>query len=151
MTNEEASVIIGNIPINGDECYSISEYQQAKALAIKALGQQTCEDCISREAVLDILKKYVLGESSIAEEVIDLQPVTPKPTRWIPVSERLPEEDAVVLVCTSEEELFITEYLGIIDGEPFFDDYDGNMWDGDVIAWMSLPDPYKEAENADSD
>ena len=37
MTNEEASIIIGNIPINGDECYSIPEYQQAKARAIQSL------------------------------------------------------------------------------------------------------------------
>ena len=37
MTNEEASIIIGNIPINGDGCYSISEYQQAKAIAIQSL------------------------------------------------------------------------------------------------------------------
>lgn len=37
MTIEEASVIIGNIPINGDGCYSISEYQQAKAMAIQSL------------------------------------------------------------------------------------------------------------------
>lgn len=40
MTNEEASIIVGNIPINGDECYSIPEYQQAKAMAIEALEQQ---------------------------------------------------------------------------------------------------------------
>ena len=37
MTNEEASVIIGNIPIIGDGCYSIPEYQQAKAMAIQSL------------------------------------------------------------------------------------------------------------------
>lgn len=37
MTKEEASIIIGNIPINGDGCYSISEYQQAKAIAIQSL------------------------------------------------------------------------------------------------------------------
>ena len=52
MTNEEASIIIGNIPINGDECYSISEYQQAKAMAIQALELigllkgRPCEACI---------------------------------------------------------------------------------------------------------
>lgn len=39
MTIEETSIIIGNIPINGDECYPISEYQQAKARAIEALEQ----------------------------------------------------------------------------------------------------------------
>jgi len=43
MTNEEASIIIGNIPINSDtmdDCYSITEYQEAKTMAIKALEQE---------------------------------------------------------------------------------------------------------------
>jgi len=37
MTNKEAQTIIGNLPIYGDDCYSITEYQEAKAIAIKAL------------------------------------------------------------------------------------------------------------------
>ena len=42
MTNEEAQIIIGNIPIKPevlDDCYDITEYQEAKAMAIKALEQ----------------------------------------------------------------------------------------------------------------
>ena len=38
MTDEEAIAIIGNIPVYGDECYSIAEYQEAKTMAIKALS-----------------------------------------------------------------------------------------------------------------
>lgn len=49
MTIEEASIIIGNIPINGDGCYSISEYQQAKARAIEALEQKLCEDVVKKD------------------------------------------------------------------------------------------------------
>ena len=43
MTLEEASIIIGNIPIplvilgTHDKCYSLTEYQNAKAMAIKSL------------------------------------------------------------------------------------------------------------------
>ena len=40
MTNKDASIIIGNIPIEGDDCYTIAEYQEAKARAIQALEQQ---------------------------------------------------------------------------------------------------------------
>lgn len=47
MTREEASIIIGNIPVYGDECYSIAEYQEAKAMAIKALEQEPCEIVLS--------------------------------------------------------------------------------------------------------
>lgn len=38
MTFEEAAIIIGNIPVDGtDECYTVSEYQEAKRLAVEAL------------------------------------------------------------------------------------------------------------------
>lgn len=41
MTNSEASVIIGNMAIDAtDTCYSIEEYQEAKAMAIDALEKQ---------------------------------------------------------------------------------------------------------------
>lgn len=38
MTIEETIIIIGNLPVNGDECYDITQYQEAKAMAIQALG-----------------------------------------------------------------------------------------------------------------
>lgn len=41
MTREGAIIILGNIPIDGDECYSIPQYQQAKTMAIEALEQLT--------------------------------------------------------------------------------------------------------------
>lgn len=40
MTKEKASVIIGNIHVYGDECYSIAEYQEAKTMAVQALLQE---------------------------------------------------------------------------------------------------------------
>lgn len=40
MTHEKAAIIIGNIPINWeDDCYSVCEYQEAKRLAVEALGK----------------------------------------------------------------------------------------------------------------
>lgn len=45
MKESKASVIIGNIPVNGkDGCYSIAEYQEAKTVAVQALEevQQYC-------------------------------------------------------------------------------------------------------------
>ena len=49
MTSKEAQIIIGNIPIKPevlDDCYSIAEYQEAKAMAIEALGQlRDCKTC----------------------------------------------------------------------------------------------------------
>lgn len=50
MTKEKAKIIIGNIPINPenmDGCYTLSEYQEAKAMAIEALSEKRKgEKCI---------------------------------------------------------------------------------------------------------
>lgn len=40
MKENETSVLIGNIPVNGkDGCYSIAEYQEAKTVAVQALEE----------------------------------------------------------------------------------------------------------------
>lgn len=68
---------------------------------------------------------------------------------WIPCSERLPKEYAYVICSTNAEEIFIATYLGKMnDGVDCFDDEDGMMWEGDVIAWMPLPQPYKTESEA---
>lgn len=44
MTKEKAQIVIGNIPIKPevlDDCYDITEYQEAKAMAIEALAQES--------------------------------------------------------------------------------------------------------------
>lgn len=79
--------------------------------------------------------------------------------RWIPVTERLPEEDVAVLVSyrykegegdTSQLNINITSYGQMYFGgnkveihhwrEPF--KYFHNNYE--VIAWMPLPEPYRE-------
>ena len=105
MTNEKASVIIGNIPVYGDECYSIAEYQDAKTMAIKALEQEPCEDAISRNAVCDYIAEFVNNEYSTQTEcdmvdyMIDgiqhlpsVNPQEPKTGHWIAIDEE-PHED----------------------------------------------------------
>lgn len=92
MTNKEAQIIIGNIPVYPDDCYSIPEYQFAKAMAIKALDQ-----------------------------------------RWIPVNERLPDDSTVVFYTDNKGETGIICYWEDLPQE--FED---------IIAWMPIPEPYKE-------
>lgn len=94
----------------------------------------------------------------------EVEPV--KHGRWVPVSERLPEEDTEVLISyrykegegdTSHVDIDITTYGQMYFGgnkvgnnkhwrapfEYFHSNYE-------VIAWMPLPEPYKEeAETAD--
>ncbi len=104
--------------------------------------------------VLDDMKiKIAIPKSAITQrkrnEALDMAIKALEQTRWIPVSERLPEEYDRVLCATNAEEIFIANYLGKMnDGVDCFDDDDGMMWEGDVVAWMPLPEPYK-AESED--
>lgn len=87
MTREEATKWLKTFKGNT----GMAELSQAFDVAIKALEQEPCEDCISREAV----EKITWEESSyidpinalteVREKVRALPPVTPQPKvgRWI--------------------------------------------------------------------
>lgn len=70
-----------------------------------------------------------------------------KETQWIPCSERLPVEQTDVLV-TVKYNGFIGMY-GTRIKTGFLDEYgwNGDCFGGTVVAWMPLPEPYKEQEN----
>ena len=61
--------------------------------------------------------------------------------KWIPVSERLPEERKAVLVYAPE---YKNIYCAYLDGDTWFifGGY-GSYAVANVIAWMPLPEPYK--------
>ena len=68
MTNEEASFILANI----DRRVCDDELNDALDVAIKALEQEPCDDCISREATIDaIYKKYIGGKDAIKNAPIN--------------------------------------------------------------------------------
>lgn len=67
-----------------------------------------------------------------------------KKSEWIPCSERLPEEGTRILFCDIDGDVYC--------GERY---YGGAWWDDrnddhvkNVIAWMPLPEPYKQSESA---
>lgn len=66
---------------------------------------------------------------------------------WIPISERLPKQFETVILSTDKDEVFIGDYLGKMNDESdCFDDNDGMGWEGNVVAWMPLPQAYREVE-----
>ncbi len=140
--------------------------------AIELLEQQPCEDCISREeaigAVTNLFEMseyphpYPQGKPirlrEIKEKLKQLPPVQPKTGHWISVSERLPEiddyrpctdhewNDGAVLYCTDKGIMGLGWYYYSTKCWANLDD----RWieqDGQVIAWMPLPEPYQPQES----
>ena len=58
--------------------------------------------------------------------------------KWIDVNDRLPENDREVLIYSLWQTIDIGWYHS---GEWGCENY--NCEDGDVVAWMPLPEPYK--------
>lgn len=116
-------------------------------VALPPVNPQPYEDAISRQAVLDMMQMRMSGKE-LYKAVYELPPVTPKQSRWIPVSKRLPESGKEVLVWYeywSDKRESMVQTFGI--------SFYWNTWCGDVmgikarcIAWMPLPEPYKENE-----
>lgn len=67
-------------------------------------------------------------------------------TQWIPVSERLPESVAPVLVTLkhANDDLEVTTAEYWADGKG--DDFGWGTLADKVVAWMPLPEPYKEVD-----
>lgn len=94
-----------------------------------------------------------------AAPTIDLESLQPQ---WIPVTERLPENEGDFIVTANDSiiGLFIAKdycYKGTDGKMRFLNQIDGNLYhnhDGElkrhtrnITAWMPLPEPYKEDEH----
>lgn len=97
-------------------------------------------------------KKCAEEHEQLAEWLKELKRVREQPwlkelkrlreqTRWIPCSERLPEEDGRFLVFLPDRKgtFMCADFLS---GKWYPDDYECTS--NHVIAWMPLPKPYKE-------
>lgn len=172
MTREEAIKILNKYDLNFCDIdgnpIPPQDLAEACDMAIEALEQELNEDLISRKDVIDGLEYEVeLYNRALDDMDIDRKerdrfewelelvecfienikelPSKDKP-KWIPVSERLPEEEDVVLICSK---------IGVID----FGKRKGDKWvwlaealwdywqkTEDLIAWMPLPEAYKESD-----
>lgn len=133
---------------------------------IKALEQEDCEDAISRQAVnklVDELARAISDErcyipqrsrwtGTIMQDILNLPSVTPQPKmgHWIPVTERLPEENKTVIVSTVyrvyPEARYTKKY-----GWQWAYESGADYWVElipIVTAWMPLPEQYKAESEA---
>ena len=120
------------------------------------------DDLIRRQAAIDALDTGLWGvewDKALATAMLKDLPSAQPEQRWIPCSERLPEEDTEVLISyrykegegdTDHVNIDITSYGTTCFGgreihtlkewrQPF-DYFHANY---EVIAWMPLPEPYK--------
>ena len=107
------------------------------------------KDLIDRQDAINALNKLDVsdgvGISSVAcclqEEAIrsiENLPSAQPEQRWIPCSERLPEYGEAVLTINEDEDYEINHIIDEDNGEWFCDG---------VIAWMPLPEPYREDDH----
>jgi hypothetical protein len=130
--------------------------------AIKALEQQPSKDCISRQTVNELVDELARaisderccittrgrGTATIMQDILNLPSVTPQQTRWIPVSERLPEEGISVIGTTKFNDIYETELYDDCGEKKWY--ADGN-YDVPIVAWLPLPEPYRESEDVCKD
>ena len=105
----------------------------------------TCEDAISREATLKpyngLNDEDTISVWLIRRNIEQQPPVNPQP-KWIPVSERLPEEEQRVLV-TQIVRGRTTVYCTRFPFEEIKEKY--------ITAWMPLPAPFESYESEDKE
>lgn len=160
MTNEEAIVVLQKIkpiPHRGDG-KSITHTLEIIAIdmAIKALEQQPCEDCISRQEAISAIQDeyyYHAVGIDIVDIVAHLPSVTPKAEqKWIPCIEMLPKDgDTYLVTIEYKDEVIGVDAASYSPVEGYIDKHwdTFNDWKEDedscyhVLAWMPLPKPYK--------
>lgn len=153
-----------------DGCLAENMDTEAEALeaAIQALS---CNgDCISRQAAIDAIitlwADKPFGNPALTEikECVERVPSAQSEQQWIPCSERLPEEDgdywvtadpryvppqykSTDIILWSNGKWMMADYF-ILDGEGRkMPEYNAVEVDIPIIAWMPLPEPYKEKDN----
>ena len=170
LPTELASVLAGVGVVIG----TMPPAQQEKRTEERTETHGVCLDAIDRQAAIDAVKwgityaraintctgetkelfkvsNYALNEA--VERLKELPPAQPE-RRWIPCSERLPEDDERVLATHLgglNPDRQVIEHI-YKDGKFTLGwDMDMNMdsptfgqrYMGDAIAWMPLPEPYK--------
>lgn len=105
----------------------------------KLLKQAQSGDLISRQAAIEAIYDNK-DRLNIAQAIRELPSVNPQEPKWIPVSERLPEESGEYLITIKDR-----TYRGI--SWFYSSDKKWSYRNAEIIAWMPLPKPYEPQES----
>lgn len=110
-------------------------------------------DYISRQWLMECVNEGWIkfdtekDENRFIHLVRDIAPSAQPDQRWIPCSERMPKVDEEVLATTVWDDVTIACRIGV--DEWFIHEGGTNATTEDLIAWIPLPDPYKEERKDD--
>ena len=142
--------------------------EKVKNRAIKALEQQTSDDCVSRQAAINEIKSMsnanpsywatcdVIDREDLIDNIQALPPVTPT-QKWIPISEGLPKPQKdgdsnftdwvqVSIRINPYQSIVCSAYYCFSEAKWYME----RMGCGEIVAWQPLPKPYEE-KRGDSD
>ena len=106
------------------------------------------DDSISRNAAVETVD-FECGEwRGLAGTIVNGLKNLPAANRWIPCKERLPEYGKTVLITNAKGNVSYGRFRGV----EFWKEDGDSCWTWKkntiehVLAWMPLPEPYKEEE-----
>ena len=155
MTREEAASIIEDrvrvteyVESSYVDCVDIEALKMAiEALKGKDTNVPSRKGVFIHDITVEMFRNASLegvGELMASGEMEDISfPSAQQERRWIPCSERLPEEHKEVLTCSLED--FI-EIQSIEDNCDYWENQHGDWSVDEVVAWMPLPEPYREGK-----
>ena len=93
------------------------------------------------------ITELIIGRDEVGKQIIEamrsgfLQEIDNAPTvnQWIPVTERLPGEDGMYIVC-GHNAVWVANFVTIVCVKGWSNDVRNPV----IEAWMPLPEPYKE-------
>ena len=113
-------------------------------------ADRLCEGLLNRWSIADTRKEELIRQvmADIVTPIVVSQPTINEPQKWIPVSERLPKRDEVVLVTyKTTGKIHLCKYLDDTSENAWWSYIDDcYAWNNVVLAWMPLPPAYKGEE-----
>lgn len=146
MTNEEAIKILRSL-YNVQRLDTLTQEEMtAVAMAIKALEQEPCEDCISRQRALNVVHKYFehylqLNDDICLDGLKSLPSVTPKEKSEY-------EHDHEIVKAYNDGQEFVLDRIRTeIENDWQFKQFPASPWSCGLRRAIEIIDKYKAGDD----